>query len=205
MRLLIAGAGGHGRVVADAALAGGGFSHVEFLDDAKSAMTREGWPVVGELADLSGQTAADTAFVAAFGDAKLRLEVLLRAIERGFHCPPVIHPAAVVSAHSEIGLGSVIFAGAIVNVGARLGSGCIINTGATVDHDCRLLDGVHVGPGAHLAGGVRLGERSWFGIGAVARQGITVGNDVTVGAGAVVVADVPDGVTVVGNPARAKP
>jgi acetyltransferase-like isoleucine patch superfamily enzyme len=64
--------------------------------------------------------------------------------------------------------------------------------------------GVHVCPGAHLAGAVRIGDRSWIGIAATVRQGITIGRDVMVGAGAVVVADVADGLTVAGVPARQK-
>ncbi|MCA0360278.1 MAG: acetyltransferase [Armatimonadetes bacterium] len=47
-----------------------------------------------------------------------------------------------------------------------------------------------------------MGARTWLGIGAVAKQGIQIGADVVVGAGAVCVANIRDGVTVVGVPAR---
>jgi acetyltransferase-like isoleucine patch superfamily enzyme len=53
-----------------------------------------------------------------------------------------------------------------------------------------------------LAGDVRVGDRSWIGIGASVRQGVRIGDGVIVGAGAAVVSDVPDGLTVVGVPAR---
>ena len=202
MRLLIAGAGGHGRVVADAALGSGLFTAVGFLDDISKGPTVEGWPIVGSFNALREVCAGYDSFAAGVGSANLRMDLLTMARECGLDCPPVIHLCAHVSKHAVIGIGSVICAGAYVSVGARVGAGCIINTAATVDHDCILMDGVHVAPGAHLAGNVRIGMGSWFGIGAVARQRISIGKNVLVGAGAVVVRDVADGKTVVGNPAR---
>jgi acetyltransferase-like isoleucine patch superfamily enzyme len=93
-------------------------------------------------------------------------------------------------------------AGAVVNADATIGSGVIINTCASVDHDCRLGNGVHVCPRASLAGNVIVHDRSWIGIGACVIQGVTIGHDVIVGAGATVTADVPDGLTIIGTPAR---
>lgn len=203
MRLLIAGAGGHGRVVADTALATGNFSSVAFLDDRVTGRTTiEGWPIVGTLDQLEELSSAFQAFVAGIGDPALRLSLLGRARNAGLQCPTIIHPTATVSAYSSIGAGTVVVAGACINVGVRTGEACIINTGATVDHDCVLADAVHVCPGAHIAGHVEIGTRTWFGIGAVATQGIRIGANAMIGAGSVVIRDLPDGVTAAGNPAR---
>jgi acetyltransferase-like isoleucine patch superfamily enzyme len=73
-----------------------------------------------------------------------------------------------------------------------------------VDHDAVLGDGVHVCPGARVAGEVTVGDATWLGIGSSVIQRVRVGADVTVGAGAAVVRDLPDGVTAVGVPARAR-
>jgi sugar O-acyltransferase (sialic acid O-acetyltransferase NeuD family) len=203
VKLLIAGAGGHGRVAADAALASHRFSQVAFLDDGYPAVvTAEGWPVIGGLDSLQRCHGEFTMFFPAFGDAKLRLNELARATSVGYDCPAIIHPTATVSNHATVGPGSIVCAGAVVATGATIGLGCIVNTGATVDHDCRIDDGVHICPGAHLAGNVQIGCRTWFGIGAVAIQGVSIGESSTIGAGAVVVADVPGAVTYVGIPAR---
>ncbi len=203
MKLLIAGAGGHGRVVADAALASGQFAQVAFVDDAfPTIVIRENWPLLGTVESMSALVDEFDSFFSAFGNSVLRLNVLARAKKLGFNCPTVVHPSAIVSEYANIEYGCVLCAGSVVNVGAELRHGCIVNTGATIDHDCKLDAGVHVCPGAHLAGGVKIGERSWFGVGAIARQNIEIGADVTIGAGAVVVSNVPAGKTFVGIPAR---
>lgn len=203
MRLLIGGGGGHGRVAADAATAVGRWSEIAFLDDRYPQVVTSGaWPVVGRLDDLTRLFGQYVEFLAAVGDAQLRLDLLARARAAGFSLPVITHPRSAVSPHARLAPGVVVLAGGVVNAGAELAAGCIVNSGATIDHDCHCTEGVHICPGAHLAGDVHVGARTWFGIGAVAKQGIRIGADVTVGAGAVCLRDVPDGVTVVGVPAR---
>jgi sugar O-acyltransferase (sialic acid O-acetyltransferase NeuD family) len=199
--LLIIGAGGHGKVVADTALLLG-WENVAFLDDRSDCSGPLGLPIVGSLGDLPAQGQAYPHAIVAIGDATLRLELTDRCARSGLKVVSIVHPMAYVSKFASIGAGSTAFAQSAVNAGAQLGAACIINTGATVDHDCLIGDGVHICPGAHLAGGVRVGERSWIGIGASIRQGITIGRASTVGAGSVVVADVADEAIVAGVPAK---
>jgi sugar O-acyltransferase (sialic acid O-acetyltransferase NeuD family) len=202
VKLLIGGAGGHGRVAADAASAAG-WSEIAFLDDRYPEVSNSGaWPVVGRLHDLGDMSGRYGEFLAALGDAHLRLSLLARARAAGFSLALIAHPKAAVSPHARLAPGVVVFAGGVVNAGADLAAGCIVNSGATIDHDCHCAEGVHICPGAHLAGDVSVGRRTWFGIGAVAKQGIRIGADVTVGAGAVCLRDIPDGVTVIGVPAK---
>jgi sugar O-acyltransferase (sialic acid O-acetyltransferase NeuD family) len=199
--LLIIGAGGHGKVVADTALLLG-WQTVAFLDDRAATLESPlGLPIVGTLDDLPAKAAGFASAVAAVGNAKLRLELADRCMRSGFELASLLHPTAFVSRFTSIGPGSVVFAQSAINADSRIGRACIVNTGATVDHDCLIGDGVHICPGAHLAGNVRVGDRSWIGIAATVRQGITIGRDALVGAGAVVIADVADGATVVGVPA----
>jgi sugar O-acyltransferase (sialic acid O-acetyltransferase NeuD family) len=201
--LLILGAGGHGRVVAEAAADEGRWTEIAFLDDAFPEISSPpAWPVVGRLAELEARAGAHDACVVAFGDARARLTSIERAVAAGLDVPALVHPRATVSNYAVLSMGCVVLAGAVINYGASVAAGCIVNTAASVDHDCVLDAGVHVCPGAHLAGCVSIGARTWFGIGAVAKQRVRIGADVIVGAGAVVVADVRDAVTVVGIPAR---
>jgi sugar O-acyltransferase (sialic acid O-acetyltransferase NeuD family) len=201
--LLIIGAGGHGKVVADAALSSGRWTDIVFLDDAWPEKKENGrWDILGKAHHFQKWRTRYEDAVVAIGNNRLRLTFQHWLVEAGFHIVSVIHPSAQVSRFAQIGTGSVVFANAVVNVDSVIGEGAIINTAATVDHDCRLGMGVHLSPGAHLAGGVSVGDFSWIGIGGVVRQLISIGSDVVVAAGAVVVVDIPDGITVAGVPAR---
>lgn len=203
--LLVVGAGGHGRVVADTALATKEWDEVAFIDDQfeKTQRVLE-LPVLGATDSLPELRPKYSAVVVAVGAPSVRLRLLEHSRGLGFELPVIIHPTASVSRFAVLKEGCVACAQAVVNAGAILEAGCIVNTASSVDHDCYLGAGVHVCPGARLAGNVRVGSGSWIGIGSCVRQGIVIGSGSTVAAGAVVVADVASGMTVMGNPAREK-
>ena len=200
--LVIVGAGGHGRVVLDAAREGR-LPVAGFIDTvAKPGDEVNGCTVLGGnvLLDDLGCLEAHT-FIVAIGNQKARRELSLLLLERA-SLTTVIDPRSTLSSSASIGVGTAVIAGTIVNANAKIGRYCILNTGCTIDHDNILADGVQVCPGVHLAGNVRCGADAFIGTGAVAIPGISIGANAVVGAGSVVIRDVPDGVTVVGNPAR---
>lgn len=195
----ILGAGGHGRVVADAAEAAGWRDLVFFDNGAPGDLY---WAFGGNEAALLGRLHELAGVVVGIGANAARLDWHRRLAAEGAPLVSIIHPRATISSYTSIGAGTVVFAGAVVNIGAKIGEAVIVNTGATIDHDCFLADGVHVSPGANLAGGASVGELSWIGIGASVREMIAVGPRVKVGAGATVVCSISEGLTVVGVPAR---
>ncbi|CAJ0681132.1 Putative acetyltransferase EpsM [Ralstonia mannitolilytica] len=200
-RLALFGAGGHGKVVADAALAAG-WTDIVFFDDAWPRLKSNGhWPVVGDFDALMGRAYPFQSVHVSIGNCAVRLRKQQELQAAKIELATIIHPRACVSQFAHVGMGSAVMAGAVVNVDTVIGDACIINTGATVDHDCRLAAGVHVCPGAHLSGNVTVGARSWIGVGAIVRQGISIGDDAMAGAGAVIVKAVGNGLTVVGCPA----
>lgn len=209
--LLILGAGGHAKVVAETAVASGVASRIAFLDDFCSGpdqlMHVLGWPVIGPL-----DKALDPTFMVRFpaaavgiGHSMPRLDWIEKLQHAGYALPVLIHPSAWLSPSAHVGLASVVFAHAAVQAQATIGMGVILNTGCSVDHDVILADGVHICPGSRIAGGAQVGVRSWLGIGSSVIQQVRIGADVTVGAGAAVIRDLPDGVTAVGVPARVLP
>ena len=200
--LLIVGAGGHGKVAAETALAAG-WNSVVFLDDRVEELQESfRWPVKGSVSDAVNLLDSYADAIVAVGHAETRLQLIRQLSELGFHLPALVHPSAWVSPSAELGMGSVVFANAAVNAEAELGRGVIVNTGATVDHDCVIDDGVHICPGVHLAGEVSVGRGSWIGIGSCVIQQLRIGERVTVGAGSAVVRSVEDGERVAGVPAQ---
>lgn len=204
-KLLIVGAGGHGLVVADAAIEQGLWSEIAFLDDHVTKLASiSNIPVLGETNDAHKYIDQYQDLIVAIGDNKHRLKIIDECQHKGFNIPFVSHPTATVSKYAKIGDGTFLAAHSVVNAGSNLGKGCIINTGSTVDHDNVLSDGVHVSPGANLGGGVIVGKCSWVGIGASIRELVSIGENVIVGAGAAVINDVEDNLQMLGVPARAK-
>lgn len=201
--LWILGAGGHGRVAADAARASGRFGRIGFFDDAIPVGNAVGaWPVLGAGQAFLEEAPPGVERFVAIGDNSRRDAMLMRILSLPTGLATIVHPHAWVSPDARLGPGTLVAAGAVVAIGAEVGPGGIVNHGASLDHDCRLGRAVHLSPGARLGGGVAVGDRSWIGIGAAVRQGVEVGRDAVVGAGAVVVARVADNTRVVGNPAR---
>lgn len=201
--LLIAGAGGHGKVVADTAYASGCWNNIAFLDDRFPFLHDVlGWPVLGKLEQAADYVGDYGNLVVALGDNLLRVNLIKKFSEIGFYIPVLVHNTAYVSKFAELAAGSVVFAKAVVNAGAKIGLGSIINTGATVDHDCLLGQGVHLSPGVHLAGKVSVGSYSQVGIGTSVIQQVFIGENVLIGAGSVIANNIKNNVVVMGVPGR---
>lgn len=199
--LIILGAGGHGRVVADIAELQG-FEHIEFFDFQYPEVTHNlHWSVVGN--NIGDATDNFLTFVA-IGDNAKRLLELDKLLGRGLRCPVLVHPSASVSRYATVGPGSVVMANAVINAGAKLGRGVIVNSGCTIDHDCVIGNGVHISPGANIAGGVRVGDLSWICIGSCVKENVIIGRNVIAAAGCVIITSVADDKCVFGVPARIK-
>jgi acetyltransferase EpsM len=206
-RLVIVGAGGHGRVMADVVREQGEADLVGFLDDddALVGVAIDGAVVLGSAQDVALIDRLDAShFLPAIGSNRIRAEVADRLAALGLKPWSAVHPATTVSRHATLGEGAQVVAGVVINPGTMVGRHVILNTACSIDHDCRLGDYVFVGPGARLGGAVEVGEGAFIGMGATVIQCRSVGAGATVGAGAVVIRDVPGGETVMGCPAQPK-
>ena len=200
-KLIIIGASGHGKVVADIAIKMNKWQSIAFLDDDESIKTSMGLEVIGRTTDaFTYKDEAD--FFVAIGSNTTREKIQEKLIEQGINVICLIHPSAVIGTNVEIGFGSVVMAGVVINSSSRIGNGCIINTSSSIDHDNVIENYVHISPGVNMAGTVKVGKRSWLGIGSVVSNNVNICSGCKVGAGAVVVKDITEPGTYVGVPVR---
>ncbi len=200
-RLVIIGASGHGKVIADIALLNG-YDQVDFLDDNPDVKAVGEYKVLGTSSMALGLAEKGYDFVVGIGNAVIRERIQMELEAVGCNIVTLIHPKAVVAYDAKIVEGTVVMAGAVINAGTVIGAGCIVNTCASIDHDCTIGDFSHVSVGAHTAGAVNIGKKCWIGIGAVVSNNISICDECIIGAGAVVVKDIEKAGTYVGVPAE---
>lgn len=197
-QIVIIGASGHGKVVADIAKKNG-YKKIVFLDDNQSLTECGGYPVVGKTSDFAN---FDGDFFVAIGNTMVRKKMQEEIETVGGRIPVLIHPKAIIADNVSISAGTVVMAGDIINPDTIIGRGCIINTGASIDHDCIIEEYVHVSVGAHVAGTVNVGACTWIGAGAIVSNNVYVCANCMIGAGAVVVKDIEKSGIYVGVPAK---
>lgn len=198
-QVIVIGASGHGKVVADIVRRSGD-TLLGFLDDNETLPPEiAGIPVLGKVADCTRYP--DASFVIGIGNSTVR-EKISRQLD-GVRWYTAIHPSAVIAAlDAQIGAGSVVMANAVINPSAHIGEHCIINTSAVVEHDNRVGDFTHISVGAKLGGTVSVGAHTWVGIGAIVSNNISICDHCMIGAGAVVIHDIKESGTYVGVPTR---
>ncbi len=197
-RLIIIGAGGHGRVAAD--IAGMNGYDVSFLDDRQDISANAA--LCGKVSDV--EKFLDNPFFVAIGDPDIRRDISMKITNLGGRLVTLLHPNSVCHPNVHLGIGSIVMAGAVLSTNAAIGNGAIINTCSSVDHDCVVGDFCHISVGAHLAGTVSVGDYTMIGAGATIINNISICGRCVVAAGAVVVKNITDRGTYMGVPAVKK-
>ena len=207
-KIIIIGAGGHAKVVADIILTRKeklkeNLEIIGFLDDNFKNLKYNnifGIPILGDLENIKNFISKDYSFVIAIGDNDIRKKISENYSKLNYYT--AIHPKSIISREVKIGAGTVVMANVVINPNSIIGKYCILNTSSVIEHDSRLGSYVHISPNVTLCGGVSIDDNSWIGAGSVVRQQIYIGKDVVVGANSVVVKDIENSCIVVGNPAK---
>lgn len=198
-KLVIIGASGHGKVIAELAKKAG-YTTIVFLDDNVSIKVCGEYKVAGNC--QCAMQYKDSDFIVAIGNAEIRRKIQIQLMKENLHMVSLIHPDAVIAENVEIGTGTVVMAGAVINPYVKIGQGCIINTCASVDHDCVIGDFVHISVGSHIAGTVAVGNNTWIGAGATVSNNVKITGDCIIGAGTVVIKNIEEPDIYIGVPAR---
>lgn len=139
-KLVVWGASGHAKVIADIIQLHGAFQIVGFLDNVNvdhHGQTFFGYPILGGKEQLDELVKSGTEhIIIGFGNCDARYRLAKFAYSKGFKFTSAVHPRSIIARDVQIGEGSVVVAGAVVNPGSKLGKHVIINTCASVGHDC---------------------------------------------------------------------
>lgn len=198
-RLIIVGAGGHGKVIADNAKING-YTDIYFVDDNIIGECM-GFSIIGKCCELDSLNDGKTDFIIGIGHNETR-----KAIAETYHVNwvSIIHPSAQISEYVSIGQGTVLMAGVIVNACASIGDHCIINTGSIIEHDNIIENFVHISPNVSLGGTVRICKSTHIGIGTTVSNNIDICGECIVGAGSVVIKNIDKKGIYYGVPAKIK-
>lgn len=206
--VIVIGAGGHARVVADALLCADirvlGFTDA---DPSNWGLTNFGLPILGGDDVLAGYDPTTVCLANGVGmvdphGSIVRCQVQGKLAACGWRFVAVHHPSAIISPRALLAEDVQVLAGAVIQAGASVETGAIVNSGAIVEHDVRIGAWTHVAPRAVVCGGAQIGSSAHVGAGAVVKQGIELGNNVLVGVGAAVVRHHLSFTSLAGVPAR---
>lgn len=197
-QVVILGAGGHAKVIADIIVKSGD-KVVGFLDDKLEKGTYVlGFPVLGRLTDL--ERYCEYFIIIAIGNNYIRKKIVEEYPDLNYYT--AIHPSAIIGIDVNIGKGTAIMANAVINSSSNIEQHCIINTGSIVEHDNIIKDYVHISPNAALGGTVFVGALTHIGLGTSIKNNIVIANECIIGAGSVVVNSVKEKGVYIGVPAK---
>lgn len=211
-KILIIGAGQHGRVVAHllktSKKTNKKYSLIGFLDDnPKLLKTKiDGIPVLGKVSQLETIGKKFKANIGLMGISNrhllMREKYFKKMINSNFSSINVIHDSTIIEKQSKIGIGNVINPNCVVNAFAKIGDNCVIYSSSVIEHEDVIGNNVFIGPGVLLTADVKIGNNSFIGVGSRIIPHITIGDNVKIGAGSVVLKDVGDNEVVAGIPAK---
>ena len=204
--VIVIGAGGTGRYIAQCVDRTKKFCCAGFLDDdiEKQSQLYNGLTVLGGT-DTWRELEDDHLFInSLYGERDMQR---YRSIIRRLSIPDdrwatIVAPDATIFSAVKIGRGSFVGPGTVVEPGAVIGSQCALLGNVYIAHDCVLNDYVCCANSVSISGDVFVGESAFVGANASIRQHLKIGADAIIGMGSVVVKSVGRGVTVAGNPAK---
>lgn len=148
------------------------------------------------------QVLSSNVYVCALGLPLVKAKLLAPLIEQNAEFISFIHPTAVIGERVKLGRGVIVCPGASISVDISIGDFSMIGPNTTIGHDGTIGAWCTLCAQCDVTGRVTIGDGVFLGSRVSIIPSKKVGNKSILGAGSVVISDVPDGVTVVGNPAR---
>lgn len=144
----------------------------------------------------------DASYVVCLGNGADRLRIGALLASRGARLGTLVAPMGNYASDVGAASGGIFLGMCSVSSNVAIGRMVLVQGFACVGHDVVLADGVTVSSHVFIGGGAVIGENATLHPHATILPKVRIGRNAVVGAGAVVLKDVPENVTVFGNPAK---
>lgn len=177
MKLLIVGAGGHGRCCLDIARSMNIYDEINFLDDNNVGTIINDSIIIGTMDEMSSYYIEYENIFIAIGNNEVRKQLLLKAERIGYNLVNLISPNSAISPYAHIKKGCVVFPHVVIEANTSIGNGCIITANTTINHDaviedyCLIYSNTVIRPNALIKSLSRIGSECSVSFGAVVKAG----------------------------------
>lgn len=170
---------------------------IGFYDPEGFKVRMFGLPVYRELPTIN-----DVFFIIGIGAVDRRKEAVSQALASNFRPLTYIHNSALVAPSATIGSGVFIGPNCSVAAYVQIADFIHINVSCAIGHDVAIASHTILLGSNTLNGFVAIGESCTIGSGAIIHPGVQIASGCTVGIGSVVIRNIPQNITVFGNPAQ---
>lgn len=206
INLFIYCAGGFGKEVLDIAKRYNDkvkiWNNIDFVDDFSTGLIKNDSNVYKYCEIENSEIFFESNFIVANGEPIARLKIMQKLSFDNKKLISIIDPSAIISKYANLESGVIVAPLCSVQSDSNICKNACINTMSVVGHDVRIGENTVISSMVNLGGSCTIGDCTYIGMGATIKEGISIGSNVIVGMGSVVYTDVPDGMIVIGNPAR---
>ena len=173
-----------------------------FLDDTENPLGGfDGYGmIVGKIHEYVPQEG--DVFICAIGSVPGKRECVQTLLSKGAEFINLVHVDASISRNVSMGIGCIVGKGCMISCDITIGDFVTLQAGCVLGHDVKVGDWCHFHPRVFMGGKSIVSDCVHIGYGAFIHPKRRVGEKAMVGAGAYVFTNVPEGRTVIGNPAR---
>lgn len=178
---------------------------VGFYDDGKKIGDSNKYGIVlGGINELNSIT-KPLSIVIAIGSPKTVKRIADNINSPLVQFPNIFSPDIIYLNKNDlhIGKGNIICSCCFVSCNVVIGDFNTINVYTTLGHDAILGSYNSIMPAVHISGEVQIGNSNFIGVSSVILQQLKIGDNTTIGASSLIGRNTKDGMTYIGNPAKA--
>tara|TARA_Y100001968_G_C19411284_1_gene746423 strand:+ start:366 stop:1016 length:651 start_codon:yes stop_codon:yes gene_type:complete len=177
-------------------------NEIRLVDDNKSGQLDVYKRKIKSFTDLIVSYKDNDEVVIANGEPSVRSTIFNRLKEKSIKLGILIDPSSIISKATTIKEGTIICPFCSISFNSELHENVLVNTSSIVGHDVEIKKNSVISSMVNLGGASTIEEEVYVGMGAQIKETLHIARQSIISMGAIVHKDVPEGLIVVGNPAR---